>query len=266
MVAIPVESRLFWPKWPRQDSLAEIRLFCFPYSGARASMYQSWIAGLPGFIEVCPIELPGRGARIGEPPYNQIGPLVEEIAQGLMPYLEKPFVFFGHSMGALLSFELARLLRRWVGREPVLMIVSGHEAPQTPRHEDPIHNLPEEEFIDRLRDFNGTQEEILKNLELRELIVPTLRADFALCETYAYTPDDPFDCPISVYGGLQDPFIARENLDAWRSQTTNSVVMRFFPGDHFYLNHDQAILLRMLAQELLQAANGHGSNGRKRFG
>ncbi len=263
MVALQVESKLFWPKWPRQDSPAAIRLFCFPYSGARASMYQSWIAGLPGFIEVCPVELAGRGSRLGEPPYTQIGPLVEEIAQGLMPYLEKPFAFFGHSMGALLSFELARFLRRRVGRQPALMVVSGHEAPQIPHHEDPIHDLPEEEFVARLRGFNGTQEEVLKNRELRELIVPTLRADFALCETYEYTPDEPFDCPISVYGGLQDPFVTRENLDAWRSQTTHLIVTRFFPGDHFYLSHNQALLMRMLAQELLQAANVHGSNGRK---
>ena len=240
-----------WLTRPGPDPHARLRLFCFPYSGAGASIYYRWIGQLPAGIDVCPVELPGRGSRLAEPPFSRIAELSEAAAEALLPYLDRPFAFFGHSMGALACFELARLLRRRHGLQPVRLIASGHPAPQMPDREPPIHALPEPQFVEKLREFGGTPEEVLANAELRELILPILRADFAVCETYAYEPEAPLDCPISAYGGLQDREVLTEELDAWRTQTARTFTARMFPGDHFFIHSAQPLVLRSVARDLV---------------
>lgn len=239
-----------WIARPRPNSQAGLRLFCFPYSGAGASVFYPWSDVLPATVEVYPVQFPGRETRLAEPPFTRLAPLVQAAAQALLPYLDRPFAFFGHSLGALVSFELVRHLRRQRGPGPVHLFVSGHDAPQIPDCNPPIHNLPEPEFVEKLRRLNGMSEEVLENAELMQLLLPILRADFAVCETYRYEADRPLDCPISAFGGLQDAYVSRENLEAWRAQTDNSFSLRLFPGDHFYLNTDRSLLLRVLAREL----------------
>jgi len=249
-----------WIACPRPNPQARLRLFCFPYSGAGASIFYPWLDYLPTAIEVCPVQLPGRETRLSEPLFTRMGPLVRAAAQALLPYLDKPFAFFGHSLGALVSFELARYLRREHGLSPVHLFVSGHNAPQLPDRDPPIHDLPEPEFLEELRRLNGTPEEVLQHPELRELIFPILRADFEVCDTYVYEPDDPLNCPISAFGGLRDEHLSREGLEAWREQTIASFSLRMFPGDHFYLNTDRPLLLRALARELLNSRPNTPSN------
>ncbi|MDY7076349.1 MAG: thioesterase II family protein [Chloroflexota bacterium] len=241
-----------WLACSRPNPRANLRLFCFPYSGAGASIFYAWSDALPAMIEVYPVQLPGRETRLAEPPFTRLAPLVQAVAQALLPYLvgDKPFAFFGHSLGALVSFELARHLRQRHGPSPVHLFVSGHNAPQIPDREPPIHALPETEFVEKLRRLNGMNKETLENVELMELLLPILRADFAVCETYVYEADEPLDCPISAFGGLQDEYVSRENLAAWHEQTSASFSLRMFPGDHFYLNTERLFLLRALAQEL----------------
>lgn len=239
-----------WLSCPQKNTRARYRLFCFPYSGGSASIFVPWARALPASIEVWPIQLPGRGARLSEPPFTQMNALVQALFQAILPYLDKPFIFFGHSMGALLSFELARYLRRHAGLLPVHLIASGHRAPQVPDPDPPIHNLPEPAFLDELRRLNGTPEEILHHDELRQLLLPTLRADFTVCETYAYTNDEPLECPISAFGGLQDKDVARYHLEAWQLQTRSTFTVRMFPGDHFFLNTARSLLLQALVREL----------------
>ena len=239
-----------WLACPRPNPQANLRLFCFPYSGAGASIYYPWSDTLPATIEVCPIQLPGRETRLAEPPFTRLPPLVKAAAQALLPHLDKPFAFFGHSLGALVSFELARHLQRQRGPRPVHLFASGHSAPQLPDRDPPIHALPEPEFVARLRHLNGMAKEVLENAELMQLLLPILRADFEICETYVYEAGEPLDCPVSAFGGLRDEYMSREGLEAWRKHTIASFSLRMFPGDHFYLNTDRLLLLRALAQDL----------------
>lgn len=239
-----------WLACPKPNPQASLRLFCFPYSGASASAFYSWVNSLPPAIEVCPVELPGRGARLMEPLCAQLPPLIEATAEGLLPALDKPFALFGHSMGALVSFELARHLRRRYKIEPVHLFVSGHGAPQLPDDEPPIHALPEAEFIARVRGLNGTPDEIWQHPELRDLLIPILRADFSVCETYQFYPDEPLRHPISALAGLDDPYVSREQMEGWREQTTGAFSVRMFPGDHFYLHADRFLLLQTIARDL----------------
>lgn len=185
-----------------------------------------------------------------ETPFTKLLPLVRAIAQALLPHLDKPFALFGHSMGGLISFELVRLLRREYGLSPVHLFVAGHRAPQVPDLDLPVHNLPESAFLDELRHLNGTPEAVLENAELMQLLLPTLRADFAVLETYVYAPGLPLDCPLTVFGGLQDGEVSCDRLEAWREQTTASFSLSMLPGDHFFLHTAQPLLLQFLAQEL----------------
>jgi medium-chain acyl-[acyl-carrier-protein] hydrolase len=244
-----------WLAVPRPNPQARLRLFCFPYSGASASAYYRWADGLPAALEVCPVQLPGRGTRLSEPPYNRLDDMVPPVAEALLPYLDRPFALFGHSMGALLGFEVARHLRRHYDLLPAKLVVSGHAGPQLPDRNPPLHALPEPEFRERLRELNGTPPEVLAHPELMQLLVPILRADFAASETYVYRAEEPLDCAIAAYGGLADPHVDRAELEAWQEQTTGPFSLRMLPGDHFYLNTHQALLLQSLAREFAGFAN-----------
>jgi medium-chain acyl-[acyl-carrier-protein] hydrolase len=209
---------------------ARVRLFCFPYAGGGAYIFRGWSKGLPPTVEVCSIQLPGRQNRLKEPPLTRLSTLVERVAQAMRVYLDKPFAFFGHSMGALVGFELARYLRREDSIEPVRLFVSGHAAPQLPAARPPIHNLPTPQFKEKLRDLNGTPEDFFEHPELMQLALPILRADFQMIETYAYTAEAPLSCPIAAFGGLKDYEVSREHLEAWREQTTAGFTLRMFDG------------------------------------
>src|ERR1700674_5350722 len=188
-----------WFPFRKPDPDARLRLFCFPYAGAGALIFRSWSDALPSDVEVCPIQLPGRGTRLMERPFTQLTPLVEVLARALAPLLDMPFAFFGHSLGALVSFELALRIRREYGRHPVRLLVSAARAPQFPHRRSPIHALPEKEFLAELRRLNGTPGELLDHQELMEIMLPLLRADFAVYETYSYSNETPLNCPISAF-------------------------------------------------------------------
>jgi medium-chain acyl-[acyl-carrier-protein] hydrolase len=183
-----------------------------------------------------------------ERPFTRLSPLVEALAQALAPLLDRPFAFFGHSLGALVSFELARQIRRQYGVHPVRLFVSAGRAPQIPHRVPPIHTLPDKEFLVELRRLNGTPSELLDHEELMDIMLPLLRADFALYETYVYLTEPPLSCPISAFGGLQDHRVSKSDLEAWRAQTSGSFSLRMFPGDHFFLK--QPLLLQALSREL----------------
>lgn len=195
-------------------------------------------------------QLPGRVPRLREPPHTILTTLVEEIAHVIRPYLDRPFAFFGHSMGAMISFELARLLRRDEANAPLHLFVSGRRAPQIPDTDPVAYNLPDAEMIKELRRLNGTPPEVLEHPELMQLMLPLLRADFEVVKTYCYLVEPPLDCPLSAFGGLQDTEAQREHLEGWREQTTPNFTLRMFDGDHFFIQQAEPVLLRALAQEL----------------
>jgi len=229
---------------------ADFRLFCFSYAGGSSVVFRQWPANLPGFVEVCPVQLTGRGRRLTEPLYTKMPPLVQDAAEALQPYLDKPFVFFGHSLGALIGFEIARWLRNRGRPEPLHLFVSGRSAPQLPPTDPLTFNLPEAEFIEDLKRLNGTPHEVLANPELMALTIPLLRADFELAQTYTYTAELPLNCSITAFGGVEDDDVSREDLGEWCKQTTSSFSLHMFPGDHFYLNSARPQLLHALSQEL----------------
>ena len=239
-----------WIAFRKPNPQAYIRLFCFPYAGTGASIFRTWPDGLSADVEVCPVQFPGRGTRMMETPFTQLSPLVQALAQALVPPLDKPFAFFGHSLGALVGFELARQLRRQSGVQPVRLFVSADRAPQIPHRDRPIHALPEREFLVELRRLNGIPEKVLGDGELIQIMLPILRADFAVYETYVYSTEPPLNCPISTFGGLHDHRVSRGDLEAWRNQTSGSFSLRMFPGDHFFWNTTQPLLLQVLSQEL----------------
>lgn len=248
MTATPTSNS--WIRCPKPNPQARLRLFCFPYAGGWTLSFRTWSESLPTAVEVCTVELPGRGTRLLETPFTRLEPLVQVLAQALLPHLDKPFAFFGHSMGGLVSFELARFLRKNFGLIPVHLFVSGRCAPQLPATDPPIHALPEPEFLEELRRLNGTPQEVLKNAELRQLCLPALRADFAVIETYVYKAGLTLDCPITAFGGLQDREVSCDQLEAWRDQTSASFSQQMLPGDHFFLHSAQPLLLQILSQKL----------------
>ncbi|MDL5057570.1 thioesterase II family protein [Geitlerinema calcuttense] len=241
-----------WITYPQPNPRAKLRLFCFHYAGGGAVSFRNWSDALPFEVEVCPIELPGRGARLFEQPFAQLQPLIEALSVALVPHCTKPFAFLGHSMGALVGFELARSLRRKGDRLPLYLLLSGHRAPQLPDLDPPLHALPDDQLLQELRRYNGTPEAVLQNAELMQLLLPTLRADFSVVETYRYQPEPPLDCPIFAFGGLQDWKVKPEDLEAWRQQTTQAFTLQMFPGDHFFLHAHQALVLRKISDLLEQ--------------
>jgi len=242
-----------WVTCPKPNPQAKVRLFCFPYAGGGASAFRTWSNSLPDTVEVCPVELPGRGRQIKSVLFTQLKPLVSAIASILIPYLDKPFAFYGHSMGGLISFELTRLLRSEYGLTPFHLFISGRRAPQLPSTKPPIYALSEHELLAKLRRFDGTPNAVLEDPELLQLFLPILRADFAVVDTYVYNHEPPLNCPISVFGGLQDQEATHNELQAWLEQTTASFSLQMFNGGHFFINSEQAALLENIAQELQMA-------------
>ena len=227
---------------------AKVRLFCFPHAGAGASAFRGW--RLPAEIAVCPVMLPGRESRIAETPFDSMAPLVEALSQSVGPHLERPFVFFGHSMGAVIAFELARSLRRTGRPLPLYLLVSGARAPQFRRGHVPPPPPSDTELLDQLRHLDGTPREVLGNDELMRMMLPAMRADTTLYRNYIYVEEPPLACPIRAYGGSDDPNISRAQLEAWAAETTADFKLRMFPGGHFYLNSNQAEFLAALAEDL----------------
>ncbi len=253
----PVQSP--WLAYYKPNYRATLRLFCFPYAGGSALVFNKWQESLSPFVEVCPVQLPGRGNRLDVPPFTDMDSLVEAAGAALLPYLDMPFAFFGHSMGASISFELARLLRREGRRLPLHLYISGRRAPHIIDNDPPLHHLPEAELLDELRQLNGTPKEVLEHPELMQMMLPLLRADFSVAETYMCKNEPPLNMPITVFGGLADKDIEREDLEAWREYSTASFKLRMLEGDHFFLNTSQSMLLRLLSSELtsLVANNRH---------
>jgi len=233
----------------RPNDQARLRLFCFPYAGGRASVFRSWLDALPADIELCCIQLPGREDRLGEPPYTRLVPMIQALAEAIHPYLDKPFAFYGHSMGALVSFELARQLRRAYDRHPVSLYLAAYRAPQLANPNNKIYHLPTEVFKVVLR-ADGIPETILQSDELMQLMLPTLRADYELCDTYKYQEEPPLACPFSLFGGLEDVRVGKADLEAWPVHSDSVCSLSMLPGSHLFLHTTQDLLLAEISQNL----------------
>lgn len=242
-----------WLRPPKEEPGALVRLFCFPFGGGGASTFREWGAELGPEIEVWPVQLPGRETRWREPAYNKVSALLPGLGEAVAPYLDRPFALFGHSMGALISFELARHLRRLGLPQPVHLFVSARRGPQVPDRLPPIHALPQDQVVEQLnRRYNGIPQAIMESENLLNLFVPIFRADLELTETYQYTQEPPLACPISAFGGLADHQVTLTDHAAWGDQTTGAFTLRMLPGGHFFLQETRTRLLAALSSDLRQ--------------
>lgn len=225
-----------WVFRRRPAPAARVRLYCFAYAGGSAASFLDWPAAMHPDVEVCAIQMPGRGSRFKEAPITSVPELVAALGQALAPTDALPTVFFGHSLGALVAFELARHWARQGLAAPHGLIVSGSRAPAM-RH-DPsrkLHLLDDEALIAALGDYNGTPPELLAHTQLMELLLPTIRADFALAERYVYA-EAPLDLPIAVFSGRSDEFITEVQVEGWRRETRGPCDVHWFDGDHFFIH------------------------------
>jgi surfactin synthase thioesterase subunit len=246
LLALRLRNRAPASAWfPGADSVQGTRLFWFPHAGGGTARR--------AFPAICPVRLPGREARIAEAPFERMESLVAALADAIRPYLAQPFGFFGHSMGAAVAFELARLLRRRGLPLPKLLVASGARAPQFRHNYTPPPEPADEQFMEELQRLRGIPDELLDDAALMRAILPALRADAGLYRSYVYTEDAPLDCAIRAYGGAGDSNVRREHLEAWAEQTTASFAMRLFPGGHFYMQSAKVEFLAALAADLEQA-------------
>jgi medium-chain acyl-[acyl-carrier-protein] hydrolase len=221
---------------PLPQPNAALRLFCLPYAGGGASAYHAWGRLLPPTIELCAMQLPGREARVREAPYASFGEAVAGLGEALCPLLDRPYALFGHSLGALLAFELARWLRRRGGPQPQQLFVSSRRPPQLPEPYPPVASLPDEEFTAKIQQrYGGIPQVILQEPELMTMFLPILRADFKVLESYRYSVEPPLACALAVFGGSEDAIATPSALGEWQQHTAGAFSMREFAGGHFYL-------------------------------
>ncbi len=244
----------------REQSAARLRLYCFHHAGGGPSTYRDWSADLPGDVEVVPVLLPGRGLRLREQPYTSMRRLVDGVLAAIRPTLDRPFAFFGHSMGALVAFEIAHALRASGDTVPLQVFVSAcapphrHTAPERRRHD-----LDDGSLIQLVKLLNAGGEWSLDDTAIIRRRLPLLRADLAVCETHEFGDRPPLDCPLTVYGAINDPIVSVGELAEWRDYTAASFLKRIFPGGHFFLMEQaRCQMLRLLGRELAVLIDRHG--------
>ena len=245
-------------KWfvaPRPRPLARLRLFAVPFAGRGASLFYPWHAALPDWIDLAAVQLPGREGRLAEPALKRLDTIIAQLVAEIRPRLDKPYALFGHSMGALICYELARALREQGAPAPVALVLSGREAPTNPRSPHLMHPLSDAAFVDEMQArFDGIPKVVLEQPELLALLLPTLRGDIEAIETYQYRPGPKLPMPFFLYGGEQDWQSNEERLAGWGTLTEGSAPLRLFPGGHFYIQTDGQAVRAALVQDLSSVA------------
>lgn len=261
------ERRAPWPAdrpqwltpWPGTDGTT-IDLVCLPFAGGGSAAYTPWRPLVKGRgVALLPVCLPGREQRIGEPAFDRMDPLVRALCAAIAPRLTRPFALFGHSMGAIVAYEAARHLTAVFGKTPVHLFVSGHRAPMLPDNHHPVHALPTDALIAHLRTLGGMRPEVLENQDLLDLVLPTLRADFALCATYRHRAGPPLDCPVTVLAGVLDWRAPPETMAGWAGITRAPCTSHVFPGGHFFIDSERNAVVGCVLDTL--AAERAGKEG-----
>ncbi|TYC68230.1 thioesterase [Streptomyces sp. CB01881] len=228
---------------------APARLVLFPHAGGSASYYLDYSAALSPYADVLVVQYPGRQNRFGEPTIDSIGGLADRIHEALQPRADRPLTFFGHSMGSAVCFEVARRFEAEGRDVPAHLFVSGGRAPSLPR-DTSYHLLPDNELLAELARLGGTDERVLAEPELRELILPSVRSDYTAVETYLCAPDAVVSSPITALIGDEDARVSSAQARDWERHTTGAFDLRVFPGGHFYLADQRAAVVDLLATHL----------------
>lgn len=237
--------------------MKKLKLFCFPYAGGSVAVYNRWKKYLEKRIELAPVELAGRGRRIYDPLYDSIGEAVEDVYGMINSQLdERPYSFFGHSMGGVIAYELAWKLKKLKRPQPVHIFFAGCGAPHVPAEDDrPIHQLPEQEFKKEILELGGTPAEFFEHPELLDVLLPMIRSDFKISENYAFGEGreiEPLDYDVSVFIGKQEEVTA-EHVHGWKDHTTGVCTIYYFEGDHFFINHQMERVVKIVNRTLLDS-------------
>ncbi|MDK1314036.1 thioesterase II family protein [Pseudoalteromonas ardens] len=234
---------------PKPNPNAKLRLFCFPYAGGSPAIFMPWVGLLPNEVELVFVQFPGRGARMTETAYTDMQHKVDELLTHQAYITEKPFAFFGHSLGSRVIFETTKRLVALGAPLPVHLIASGSRAPHTNSNKTQTYHLPHDEFVAELLKLNGTPKELLEHKELMELLIPLLRADFQIAECYQAQPVS-LPCPITVFHGYDDIEISAEQLHGWQDLSKHKIDIHYFNGGHFFINQCKEEVISQVNQVL----------------
>ena len=232
------------------DSHPLVSVLCISCAGGGASQFRNWQHSVPDSISILAVQLPGREDRFRERPYERLDDVIYDLAEACADLVKEDLAIFGHSLGGLIGFELAREFRRRQWQTPVRLFVSSVRSPELPNRHPPLSRLPRSELLKALDDLGGMSQEMLHNRELIDFWLPSLRADLGLFESYKYRPEPPLDCPISAFGSISDVRVLPFELTGWRDQTKCDFRLRYFPGNHFFLRQHGDCLVGTVSEDL----------------
>ena len=245
--AVPEDK---WITRTHEVKAPRMRMFTFHYAGGSRAMYADWYKDLPDDVEVCSVQLPGRENRMEETPFRDFFPLIQSLGKAIQPYLDIPYVTFGHCMGGLTSFELIRQLRRSNQPLPQQMFISAFIGPQIKNPTSTIMRISGNTIDDFFDILGGTPDSIKENFGLMNMNRPIMEADNDLLRAYGYVEDDPLDIPISLFAASNDKLVHVHEVERWADQTTKQFELKLFPGDHFYIFSHRPWLMKALNKRL----------------
>lgn len=239
-----------WLHRLRSIEQPERTLICLPHAGGAPTLFRQWSADLTARIEILSVQLPGRGSRLREAPFERLDPLLQALVPALLSELTgAPVALFGHSFGGLLAFELVHALQA-EGVQTMALFVSACHAPQQLPPDEILCDLPRPELLAALQRLDGMPQELLAEAELLDMILPALRADLAVYETYVYRQRPKLSVPIIAFGGRNDVRVTPAQLEAWRAQAAGHFERHLFTGNHFYMNDARPQLLQLIERTL----------------
>ncbi|WP_240138477.1 thioesterase II family protein [Streptomyces sp. MUM 178J] len=239
-----------WLRRPRPVANPRLRLVCLPHAGGTAGTFHGWADLLPADVELVAVQYPGRQDRLGEPCVTAMAELADGVAQALLPLLGRPLALFGHSMGAALAYEVTLRLETLYRARPRQLFVSGHAAPGSPRSSRDLHTQDDAAMVEDLLALGGMDEALTADPGLLPLLLPSMRADLKLIETYQPADARPVGIPLTAYVGDSDPGVPVSDAAAWSDRTSGDFDLRVFPGGHFYLAQQEAEVVKDITARL----------------
>lgn len=239
-----------WFHVPKPNAKARLRLFCLSYAGGSSTTYLPFAEHLPDEVELVAVQLPGRGMRLAESPYTDLTQLVEDLAVQMKQHLNLPYAVLGHSFGSRLGFELVQYFRQQQWPLPMHFFASGSRAPHYKNTDSPIHQLAQGAFIEKLRSFGGTPDEVLDNEDFMEMLLPMLRADFTMVENHQSEIKRALACDLTILGGQHDGGVPLDLLHDWQLHFDGAVSHAIFDGGHFFIETHKPLVIKAVATKL----------------